>query len=376
MKIVDVALYAVPDRGQNMLLVVVDTDAGISGVGEVGVRVSPEVSGAVLDRLRGVLVGQDADRIEHLWQTMARGDFFPADRSTTCVISAIDIALWDLLGKAHDAPLYRLIGGRVRDHVTCYTHVHPEGFDTQAVIDSCHRLVEEGWRYLRLVVPTSGDVLEPREAMRVAIAQFHAVREAVGDDIELIIDAHTRLDLPEAVTLCREIEPARPYFVEDPLRCENLDAYRMLRLRTGVPLAAGEQLSSKWEFRALIEDELIDYARLDLGIVGGITEARKIAGLAETHHIKIATHNPLGPVSSAAALHFNLTCPNFGVQEMPPGPVPAGFGFAPVPVDGVLVADERSGLGLDVDPTLLAGQAPATGRTPRVNRLDGAFTNW
>lgn len=366
MQITDVSLLVIPDGGQNMLLVVVDTDEELYGVGEVGVRTSPEVSRAVVDRMRDLLIGSDPGRIEHLSQVMSRSDFFPADRSTTCVISAIDIALWDLLGKVHDVPVHKLIGGRVRDHVTCYAHVHPEGPDTQPVVDSSRRLVSEGWRYLRLVVPTSGSILEPRQAMRTAITQFHAVREAVGDEIELIIDAHTRLDLPEAVTLCRELEPARPYFVEDPLRCENLDAYRMLRLRTGVPLAAGEQLSSKWEFRALIEGDLIDYARVDLGIVGGITEARKIAGLAETHHVKIATHNPLGPVSAAAALQFNLACPNFGVQEMPPG---SGV------VNGALVPGDQPGLGIDTDWRAAAAD-PVPWRTPRVKRLDGTFTNW
>ena len=138
-----------------------------------------------------------------------------------------------------------------------------------------------------------------------SIKQFQAVREAVGDEIEITFDVHTRLDLPDALWLCQEVEPYRPFFIEDPFRSENPDSFKTLRPRTTVPLAAGEQFWSKWEFRQLIEEEWIDYARIDLCIAGGLTETKKIAGWCETHYIKLATHNPLGPVSSAACLQLN-----------------------------------------------------------------------
>lgn len=375
MQIADLWLSEVPGRGQDMLLVVVETDESVHGVGEIGVRAAPGVSRAVVEHLKGVLVGADVSRIEHLWQVMSRGDFFPADRSAACVISAVDIALWDIRGKTYDVPLYELIGGRVRDYVTCYTHVHPEGHDTDTVVKSARRLVNEGWQFLRLVVPTAGEVLEPRQALRVAIEQFHAVRDAVGNDIELIIDAHTRLDPPDAVTLCREIELSRPYFVEDAVRSEDVEAYRMLRSRTGVPLAAGEQLTSKWQFRPLIEGDLIDFARIDLGIAGGITEGRKIAAMAEAHHIKVATHNPLGPVSTAAAMHFNLACSNFGVQEMPAYSDHDAVDHPHLLERGRLTAPRRPGLGVELDHTHIAEPGEPV-RTPQVRRLDGSFTNW
>ena len=375
MQIADVWLTAVPGPGQDMLLVVVETDDGGQGVGEIGVRTSAGVSRAVLKHLQDVLIGADVSRIEHLWQVLSRGDFFPADRSAAGVISAVDIALWDIRGKTFDVPLYELIGGRVRDYVTCYTHVHPEGHDTDVVVDNSRRLVAEGWRHLRLVVPAAGDVLEPRQAMRVAIEQFHAVRDAVGNDIELIVDAHTRLDPSDAVTLCREIELSRPYFVEDAVRSEDVEAYRMLRARTGVPLAAGEQLTSKWQFRPLIEGDLIDFARIDLGIAGGITEGRKIAAMAEAHHIKVATHNPLGPVSTAAAMHFNLACSNFGVQEMAPSFAHAAVDHPHLLDRGRLTAPRRPGLGVELDFTKV-DEPGEPARTPQVRRLDGSFTNW
>ena len=169
-------------------------------------------------------------------------------------------------------------------------------------------------------MPYVGEVLEPRQSVRAAIEQFRAVREAVGDEIGICFDVHTRLDLPEAVWFCREVEPFHPFFIEDPLRSENPDAFKTLRPRTAAPLAAGEQFGSKWEFRQLIEEEWIDYARIDVCIVGGLTEAAKIAGWCETHYIKLALHNPLGPVSTAACLQLDLASPLVGVQEQPRKP--------------------------------------------------------
>ena len=188
--------------------------------------------------------------------------------------------------------------------------------------------------------------------MRACPRQFEAVRKALGDEIEICFDVHTRLDLPDAVQLCRASEAFQPFFMEDPLRSENPHSYHRLRQQTAVPLAAGEQFAGKWEFREVIEDDLIDYARVDLCIVGGITEARKIAGWCETHNIKLATHNPLGPVSSAACLQFNLACSNFGVQEQPRRPGTYLTDVVPVQVeweDGYLLPPTRPGLGVEFD---------------------------
>ena len=197
-------------------------------------------------------------------------------------------------------PIYDLLGGRVRDKVSCYPHNNGHALEVAPLVESCLRTKEEGWKFVRWGLPQDGTIFEPRQAVLASIAQFEAVREAVGDEIELIFDVHTRLDLPDALWLCQEVEPLRPYFIEDPLRSENPDSFKTLRPRTTVPLAAGEQFSSKWEFRQMVEEEWIDYARIDLCIAGGFTEARKIAGWCETHFIKVVVHNPLGPVSSAA----------------------------------------------------------------------------
>ena len=174
----------------------------------------------------------------------------------------------------------------------------------------------QGWRYLRFAVPTPDTpVVQPRQSVRAAVERFSAAGTPSANDVELLVDVHTRLDPPDALLLCRELEDARPFFVEDPLRAESPESYRRLRAGTAVPLAAGEQFGTKWEFRTLIDEDLIDFVRPDLGIVGGITEARKIAGWAEAHFIRTATHNPLGPVMTAACTHFNTACAAFGIQE-------------------------------------------------------------
>jgi galactonate dehydratase len=322
-------------------------------------------------------VGQDPFRTEHIWQMLFRGGFFPAQRILSSAISAIDIALWDIKGKALGVPVYELLGGLARDKVVCYPHNH--GGETEALVDSCLQTKEEGWKFVRFGQPHTGDVLEPRKSVLLAIEQLQAVREAVGDEIEICFDIHTRLDLPDALWLCEEAEAVRPFFMEDPLRSENPDSFKTLRTRTTVPLAAGEQFSSKWEFRQLIEEEWIDYARIDLCIAGGLTEAKKIAGWCETHYIKLATHNPLGPISSAACLQLNLACPNVGVQEQPRKPGTTLTDVVPVQPaweDGYLLPPNRPGLGVVFDREAAKASPMKMTELPHLRREDGSFTNW
>jgi galactonate dehydratase len=251
--------------------------------------------------------------------------------------------------------------------------------DIDGLVESCLKTKEEGWKFVRWGLPHDGRVLEPRQSVLAAIKQFHAVREAVGDEIELTFDVHTRLDLPDVVWLCQEIESTRPFFIEDPLRCENPDSFKTLRPRVNVPLAAGEQFGSKWEFRQLIEEEWIDYARIDLCICGGFTEARKIAGWCETHYIKIALHNPLGPVSSAACLQLNLATSNFAVQEQPRKTGTVLTDVVPVqPIweDGYLLPPTAPGLGIEFDREAAKKHPMQKRELPHLKRLDGSFTNW
>jgi L-alanine-DL-glutamate epimerase-like enolase superfamily enzyme len=378
MNITNIETYPVWGGRRNFLFVVVDTDEGVSGVGEAGI-VNPAVAAAV-EHFKPLLIGQDPMRIERIWQMLYRGGFFPAQRILGSAISAIDIALWDILGKALNVPIYQLLGGKVRDKVVCYPHNVGHEMEIQPLVESCLRSKEEGWKFVRWGLPNDGQILEPRPSVLTAIKQFQAVREAVGDEIEITFDVHTRLDLPDAVWLCRQVEHFRPFFIEDPLRSENPDSFKTLRPRIHVPLAAGEQFSSKWEFRQLIEEEWIDYARVDLCICGGISESRKIANWCETHYIKLATHNPLSPVSSAACLQLNLAVSNFGVQEQPRKPgemLPEIVPVYPEWQDGYLLPPDRPGLGIEFDREA-ARRHPAQEqwRRTHLRRLDGSFTKW
>ncbi|MGP4100106.1 mandelate racemase/muconate lactonizing enzyme family protein [Nonomuraea sp. KM90] len=380
MKITGWELLTLPDHGDSMMLLVIDTDEGLYGLGEVGIRSRQKAVAGGIEHLGELLIGEDPTRIEHLWQVLFRRGFFPADRFLSAAIAAVDVALWDIRGKALGVPVYELFGGRVRDHVPAYTHLGDDYHDVEAFLDKARGLVSDGWRHLRFAVPHAPDgVLDQRASMRAGIALFHRMREVVGEEVELILDVHTRFDPPEAVTLCREIEAARPYFVEDPLRSEGLDAYRMLRARTAVPLAAGEQFGSKWEFQRLVEPDLIDYARVDVAVAAGLTEARKIAAMCETHYIRLATHNPLGPVTAASSLHLNLATPNAAIQEhqAPPEPaIDALFTARPTIRAGRVELPELPGLGVDLDRTAARRYQAVAAERPHLRTPDGAFTNW
>ena len=379
MKITAIDVWPLWNGNRNSLFVTVDTDEGISGVGESGLSGRELAVIGAIDHFRPMLLGMDPFRTEYIWQLLFRGGFFPAQRIQTAAISAIDIALWDIKGKALGVPVYDLLGGLARERVICYPHNDGHSMQVETLVESCLETKEAGWKFVRWGLPNDRVMLEPRQSILAAIRQVQAVREAVGDDIEIAFDVHTRLDLPDTLWLCKELEPYNLFFVEDPLRCENPDSFRTLRPRTTVPLAAGEQFSSKWEFRQLVEEDLIDYARIDLCIVGGLTEAHKIAGWCETHYIKLATHNPLGPVSSAACLHLNLSSPLVGVQEQPhiPGDLmPDVFPEQIEWEDGWLLPPERPGLGVTFDRD--AARAHPMRESPRMilHRADGSLTNW
>lgn len=379
MKITNIECYPVWSGHRNYTFIVVDTDEGIYGVGECGIAGRELAIVGAVEHFKPLLIGQNPFRTEYLWQVLFRGGFFPAQRIQTTAIAAIDIALWDIKGKALNLPVYDLLGGLARDKVVCYPHNVGHQMEIEPLVESCLKTKEEGWKFVRWGLPHEGTLLEPRRSVMTAIKQAQAVREAVGDDIEITFDVHTRLDLADAVWLCREFEPFRPYFIEDPLRCENPDSFKTLRPRTTVPLAAGEQFSSKWEFRQLIEEEWIDYARIDICIAGGLTEAKKIAGWCETHYINLATHNPLGPVSSAACLHLNLSCPNVGVQEQPRMPGSWLQDVVPVQIeweDGYLLPPNRPGLGVEFDREAAKKHPMQDMGRIILHRPDGGFTNW
>ena len=364
----------------------VETDSGQYCMGEAGLKRRGLAIGEVIRAFELDLVGADPFRIEHLWQLMFRGGFFPGGVIQSSAVSAVDIALWDLKGKALGVPVYELLGGRTRERVACYPHIR-ERDSIEALVANCRQKQTEGWRFARwgLSDPTDdGDVFEPTRAVQHGIRQVQAVREACGDEFGICVDVHTRLDPAMAIQFCRAVEPFRPYFIEDPIRSESTQSLRLIRQQTSVALAVGEQWDSKWAFQQAIEEDLMDYCRVDLCIAGGLTEAKKIAGWCETHYIHLAPHNPLGPVSTAACLHLCLASPLVGVQELPRIPGTSFTDEFPTQVpyaEGHLLVPEGPGLGIEFDESAFAGVVQSSHDSKRdgskgFQRDDGSYTNW
>ena len=388
MKITQIKNFPISDGdGKVYYIVKVETDAGIYGLGEVGIPNWGGAIGKAIEHLSEIVIGEDPFSTEKLWQYMFRGGFFPADKVYSCAISAIDIALWDIKAKALEMPLYKLLGGPVRDKVICYPHT--QGETMANLLDNCKRHIEDGWKFVRWHQPETGpssvyvdnmNILEPIDSVRLAEEQIATIREAIGPDIQICFDMHTRLDTAHAVALCKAVEPYRPFFMEDPLRSENPASYRTLSKHVSLPIAAGEQWSTKWPFREVIEEELINYARIDLCIVGGITEALKITHWAETHYIDIVPHNPLGPVSAAACVALCMASTNVGVQEMPRRPGSYATDLFPKQIEwegGYAWCPDEPGMGVDFNEELaLSSIVDPTGWPPQLRRNDGSFTNW
>ena len=380
MKITAVKPIIVND-GRNYTFVKVETDAGIYGLGEAGLGRRALALEETMRAMEPDLVGEDPFRIEHLWQVLYRGGFFPGGVVQSAAVSAIDMALWDIKGKALGVPVYELLGGRVRDRVACYPHVG-EREDVGRLVANCRQKADEGWKFVRwgLCDPNGPDLLEPSRAVAFGIEQVLGVRQALPE-IAICVDVHTRLDPPWAVQFCKGVEQARPFFIEDPLRSENPASLRLLRQQTSVPIAVGEQFAGKWAFRECVEQDLMDYCRMDLCIVGGITEARKIAGWCETHYIHLAPHNPLGPVCTAASLQLCLASSLVGVMELArvPGTVLSDAFPLQVPfADGHLQVPEGPGLGVEIDEEAAAARPykEMEGRSVGYQRDDGSYTNW
>jgi len=391
MKITEIKKYPLSHDGRISLYIEVCTDNGLKGLGEVGVPNMGKTVISAIEHLEKRLIGEDPWESEKLWQIMFRGNFFPPGVIYSSAIAAIDIALWDLKGKSVDMPLYKLLGGPVREKVVCYPHNFGRG--TDALVENCKKTTDEGWKFVRFGLLETHDavktdqttyknpgILEPTESVKLTTEQFAKIRDAVGDDINICLDVHTRLDTAHVIDLCKRLEEFNPFFIEDPLRSESSHAYRNLSKHTSLPIAAGEQWSSKWQFRQVIEEDLINYARIDFCIAGGITESKKITNWAETHYIDIVPHNPLGAISAAACVSLCMASTNVGVQEMPKRPGTIANDIFPVQIsweDGYAWCNDLPGLGIEFDSEAAEKyHATLDGFPPFLTRNDGAFTNW
>ena len=376
MKITRVRYYQNPQTrpmiNQSMHIVTVVTDQGITGIGEGGFKEAVEECAALI-------IGEDPSRIDHLWQMMYRGYFYPAGREKLHAIGAIDLALWDIKGKALGVPVYQLLGGLAREHVECYS----TGFPSKGTLkETARACVEAGFRAFRTSVsdPGRGQPFNSRRMVDTTFERAKEIREGVGKDGDWAIDFHTRLDFADAVRLATLIEPLDPIFVEDLVRSENQDVYKTLRRLVKVPIAVGEQFGDKWDQNALIEQHLMDWARVTLPNCGGITEFMKIAALCETHYVALAPHFT-GAVAEAALVHSCGVFPGPVLMEMT-GAGPRDLPHLPQSYDfknGKLWPNQRPGLGVELDtkPLKLVAEVTTRGRPiQQFRRPDGSITNW
>jgi len=372
-KIVDVKVFPVAE----FVYVKVVTDEGLYGVGEASLSGRSMAVVHALEHLRQVLVGQDATRIEHIWQDIFRGSFWRGGPVLQSALAGIDIALWDLQGKALGVPVYRLLGGATRDKVLVYRHVG--GQTPEQLVENARRLLQDGWRVLRICpLDAVEGAFEASRGIRRSVEHFRALREAIGSEPEVIFEVHTRLTPTRAIELCNNIEEYHPFFVEDPIRSENPTSFATIRAHTNVPLATGEQLTTKWAFREIIERELVDYLRVDICHSGGITEGKKIAAMGEVHYQELALHYTASPVSTAAMLHLNLSVPNCAVQEYAPSPAWLNKVILNnlKTEDSYLLRPDMPGLGIDLDEEAVSEHPPTPSEPPHWRRSDGSVQDW
>ena len=383
MKITDIKSFPAWVGNRNQMLVKVETDEGIYGWGESGLSSREMAVKGIGDHYREFLIGRDPMQRGALWQEMYRSQYFEGGRTLTAAISAIDIALYDIVGKKLGVPVYELLGGKQRDWVPTFAS---GGGDTpEEMIDVAQRMMAEGFDCFRLgrgYKPESEGVFEPRESIALTAEGLIKTREAIGMRPVIGIDYHHRLSVAEAASFCQMLPPHTLDFLEEPIRDETPEAYEVLRTLTNIPFAIGEEFASKWQFLPYIERGLSNYIRIDICNVGGLTEAMKIVGWAEAHYIDLMPHNPLGPICVAATAHMAMASANFSWLEIRES---AGeqngfyskeiFPVQPEIVPGRVTVLDQPGLGVEVDEASLTEPARHY-EMPHLKRNDGSHTNW
>jgi mannonate dehydratase len=389
--------------GRNFVTLRLTTDEGITGLGDATLNGRElAVASYLTDHVCPLLVGRPADRIEDTWQLLYKGAYWRRGPVTMTAIAAVDTALWDIKAKLAGLPLYQLLGGRARDGVMVYGHASGETIED--TVEAVGRFLERGYRAVRAqtgvpgakgaygVTPDEG-FYEPATSgvaqelgwsteayLRVAPKLLAAVRERHGFDFHLLHDAHHRLSAIEAARLGRAVEDCALFWLEDPVPAEDQEGYRLIRRHTTTPLAVGEVFNSIWDCRTLISEQLIDYIRTSVVHAGGVSHLRKIFSLAELHDVRTGSHGAtdLSPVCMAAALHVDLSVPNFGIQEymvhseQTDAVFPHSYRFA----DGYMHPGEEPGLGVGLDEQLAARFPYRPASLPIARRLDGSVHSW
>ncbi len=376
MKIVDIEVLrmkAHTEPHNNWLFVRIHTDSGISGIGEGSLQYKDAALAAELENFGTYLRGKDPFQIEHIWTSLHRRVTWTGGAVTLSAISAIDLALWDIKGKALSVPVYELVGGKVRDRVPLYANgwfsgnqpsPHgPQGSSDEAAwyAKRAKAVVEQGYRCLK-VYPFGGvQVITPERIAR-GVGIVRAIRDAVGPKIEIAVDVRGRLNIWSARRIAHRLEPLDIAWLEEPILFDNAEAMAEFARSVRVPVSTGEQLYTRWGFRALLEQNAVGIIQPDICHAGGMSELRKIAAMAETYYVTVAPHNSNGPISTVASLHLDMSIPNCHMQELfvnsvdlyqeiltHPLTIETGYGAPP----------EGPGWGTDLDDTVLAKYPPS-----------------
>jgi galactonate dehydratase len=355
MRISEVTPMVMGTAWRNLTIVRVRTDEGLEGVGEVRmVNHTQALLGYLAHAIPTHVLGADPFETEALVQRMWRSDYERAGATVMAGIAAVEIACWDIVGRALGQPVYRLLGGAVRDRIKAYANGWytvertPQEFHAAA-----RRVVERGYAALKLDPFGAGSFELTREERHRALALVEAVRDAIGPDAELLVEMHGRFTPATAIAVARELERYDPAWIEEPVPPENLAALEKVARRVSIPVATGERIHVRHEFRELFERQAADVVQADITTVGGIAETRKIAAWAESHYVLIAPHNVGGPISTAAALHLAACTPNFKIQEHFNDFAEAHVKLAapgnPEVVDGHFALPSGPGLGVTLD---------------------------
>jgi mannonate dehydratase len=384
-KIRDIKTILTAPNGIRLVVVKVETsEPGLVGWGcATFTQRALVVQTAVDQYLKPFLIGRNVDEIEDIWQSSYVSSYWRNGPVLFNAMSGVDIALWDIKAKRAGMPLYQLLGGKVRQGADCYFHASGNSFSE--VEESARQAMEKGFRHVRVQVATPGyagygargnpptagdagneavgptnprDIWEPAPYVRMVPKLFEYLRTKLGGDVELIHDVHERVTLNQAINLAKSLEPYRLYFLEDPLPPEDNDHFRLLRQQTSTPLAMGELFNSQHEYVPLIKDRLIDFIRIHISEIGGLSPARKVAAFSEFFGVRTAWHGPgdASPLAHAAQLAIELTSYNFGVHEGSgfPQETQEVFVGCPEVKNGYMLAQEKPGLGIEVDEKLAA----------------------
>jgi mannonate dehydratase len=380
--ITDVVPIVTSPGGINLVVVkVVTSEPGLYGVGCATFTQRFHAVHAAIERhLKPFLLGRDVDRIEDIWQMSMVHSYWRNGPVLTNAISGVDQALWDIKGKRAGMPVYQLLGGKCREGVACYSHAG--GGTPEEVVESAQQLMSEGYRHVRVQLGSYGGLpaegakpegalpgayYDPRGYVRAQLKMFERVRRELGDEVELLHDIHERLVPIDAVGFAKDLEQFRLFFLEDPLAPEDLDWFQNMRQQSCTPIAMGELFNNPREWQPLIEARLIDFIRMHVSQMGGLTPARHVAAFANMYRVRTAWHGPgdVSPIGHAANLHLDLWAPNFGIQEWCrfSQQVCDVFPGTPEVRNGYMYPNDAPGLGIDVDEDLAA-------KYPAVDRVD------